>query len=102
MFSNIVKRNRNTISKLNVNQSPKFNNISKVTQDVGINSLGIINPSIIHHNLNYDELCKHEVKNNEGIIMKTKYGDTFAVDTGKFTGRSPKDKWIVKNINGEK
>lgn len=27
---------------------------------------------------------------------------TFAVDTGKFTGRSPKDKWIVKQAPSEK
>ena len=33
--------------------------------------------------------------------MKCKYGDTFSVDTGKFTGRSPKDKWIVKNPGSE-
>lgn len=26
---------------------------------------------------------------------------TFAVDTGKFTGRSPKDKWIVKQAPSE-
>lgn len=94
MFSHIIRRNR--ISKLN---TPTI--ISNATKKVGINSLGITNPSIIHHNLNYDELYKHEVKNNEGIIMKTKYGDTFAVNTGKFTGRSPKDKWIVKNINSK-
>lgn len=25
----------------------------------------------------------------------------FTVDTGKFTGRSPGDKWIVKNIGSE-
>jgi ATP-dependent phosphoenolpyruvate carboxykinase len=37
-------------------------------------------------------------KNKEGLIMKYKYGDTFSVDTGKFTGPSPKDKWIVKNL----
>jgi hypothetical protein len=33
--------------------------------------------------------------------MKAEYGDTFSVDTGKFTGRSPSDKWIVKNIGSE-
>src|SRR5690242_15505416 len=27
---------------------------------------------------------------------------TFAVETGKFTGRSPKDKWIVKQAPSEK
>jgi len=63
---------------------------------VGVDSLGIKNPSTIYKNLTYAELHEHEVKNNEGKIAKTKYGDVFTVDTGKFTGRSPKDKWIVK------
>ena len=58
--------------------------------------LGIIKPSKIHRNLSYSELLKHETQNKEGVVMKTKYGDTFSVSTGKFTGRSPKDKWIVR------
>ena len=33
--------------------------------------------------------------------MKAKYGNTFAIDTGKFTGRSPNDKWIVRNLGSE-
>merc|ERR1712176_250049 len=40
---------------------------------------------------------KHEVANMEGVVAKCKYGETFAVDTGVFTGRSPKDKWTVQN-----
>ena len=34
-------------------------------------------------------------------IISTKYGETFGIDTGKFTGRSPSDKWIVRNIGSE-
>ena len=67
----------------------------------GLGVLGINNPQKINYNLSYDELYNHEVKNNEGTVFKTKYGDTFGVDTGKFTGRSPNDKWIVKNIGSE-
>ena len=63
--------------------------------------LGIQNVKNIYHNLNYNDLLRHELKNNEGQLLKTKYGNTFSIDTGKFTGRSPKDKWIVKNINSE-
>jgi phosphoenolpyruvate carboxykinase (ATP) len=44
--------------------------------------------------LSYPELAQHEKRNNEGIFIEN---GTFAVDTGKFTGRSPNDKWIVKN-----
>ena len=64
-------------------------------------NLGITNPSKIYHNLAYQELFAHEVENNEGTFCKTKYGFTFAVDTGKFTGRSPQDKWIVRNPGSE-
>jgi len=74
---------------------------SVATDKVGISSLGITNPTTIHHNLSYDELFAHEVKNNEGRVAKAEYGPTFTVDTGKFTGRSPKDKWIVKNPGSE-
>ena len=63
--------------------------------------MGINNPTTIHHNLSYPELFQHEKENNEGSVINAKYGKTFAEDTGKFTGRSPKDKWVVKNIGSE-
>ena len=47
--------------------------------------------------MTYQELFEHEVANKEGVVASAEYGDTFAVDTGKFTGRSPKDKWLVLN-----
>lgn len=34
-------------------------------------------------------------------MAKAEYGDTFLVDTGKFTGRSPKDRFIVLNPGSE-
>jgi ATP-dependent phosphoenolpyruvate carboxykinase len=67
----------------------------------GIDSLGITGPSTIYKNLTYQELFEHEQANKEGVIAAAEYGDTFTVDTGKFTGRSPKDKWIVKNVGSE-
>ena len=60
--------------------------------------MGIKNNNV-KYNLSYEELFEKEVENNEGTIFKTDYGDTFGVDTGKFTGRSPNDKWIVQNVN---
>jgi len=74
---------------------------SAATDDVGITSVGITNPTTIYRNLSYDDLAKHEEKNNEGVFAKAEYGSTFTVDTGKFTGRSPKDKWIVLNKGSE-
>jgi phosphoenolpyruvate carboxykinase (ATP) len=63
--------------------------------------LGITNPSTLYHNLSYQELFDHEVKNKEGHVAKAEYGATFTVDTGKYTGRSPKDRWIVLNPGSE-
>lgn len=68
---------------------------------VGIASLGINGPTTIYKNQTFEELFQHEVANAEGEVADAEYGDTFCVDTGKFTGRSPKDKWIVKNIGSE-
>ena len=68
---------------------------------VGIDKLGITEPKTIYHNLTFQELFEHEVANGEGQVANAEYGDTFTVDTGKFTGRSPKDKWIVLNEGSE-
>jgi phosphoenolpyruvate carboxykinase (ATP) len=59
---------------------------------------GIKDPKKIYHNLSYDELYKHETDPNlEGFEagFETNTG-AVAVDTGIFTGRSPKDKYIVE------
>ena len=57
----------------------------------GLKTLGI-EPSEVFHNLNYDEIFNHEEKNNEGVVSDN---GTMMVDTGIFTGRSPKDKYFV-------
>lgn len=59
--------------------------------------LGVKNPVEIYHNLSYDELYKHETDpslTGYEKAYKTKSG-ALSVDTGIFTGRSPKDKYIV-------
>jgi len=67
----------------------------------GLDRLGITNPSTLYRNLSYPELYEHEKQNQEGAVAKAEYGDTFAVDTGKYTGRSPKDRFIVMNPGSE-
>jgi len=57
-----------------------------------LEELGLKNIGNVFHNLSYDELIKHELANGE--VHETKKGAT-AVDTGIFTGRSPKDKYFV-------
>ena len=57
-----------------------------------LENLGLKNVGKIFHNLSYDELIQHELENGE--VRETSSGAT-AVDTGVFTGRSPKDKYFV-------
>ena len=68
---------------------------------MGLHRLGITGPTKLYSNLTYQELFDHEVANKEGVVAKAEYGDTFTVDTGKFTGRSPHDRWIVLNPGSE-
>lgn len=46
----------------------------------------------IYRNLSYEDIHKHEVLAGEKVTSS----GAVAIDTGIFTGRSPKDKWIVK------
>ena len=86
---------------LNKNFLRIFNNIrlNSTCTKTNIHLLGIQNPKIVYHNLSYSELLNHEIKNKEGELLCCEYGDTFSINTGKFTGRSPNDKWIVNNEN---
>lgn len=59
----------------------------------------IINPKEIIYNPSYELLYEEEVSTNnegfeKGILTNL---NAVAVDTGKFTGRSPKDKYIVED-----
>jgi len=63
-----------------------------------LKSLGIQSRELFY-NLSFDELFLHETDAHlegyeKGIVTTS---GTVAVDTGKFTGRSPKDKYIVKD-----
>ncbi len=57
--------------------------------DLGLKTVGTL-----YHNLDYDELFKHEQDRQEGAVSAN---GTMMVDTGKFTGRSPKDKYFVRH-----
>ena len=64
---------------------------------------GIEQTEEVYHNLSYDELFKHETNDDlegfeKGYITKS---GAIAVDTGIFTGRSPMDKYIVRDDESE-
>jgi len=61
-------------------------------KELDLDSIGLNKVDKVHRNLSIENLIEETVKNGEGIIGPK--GATI-VDTGQFTGRSPKDKYIV-------
>ena len=55
-------------------------------------TLGLENVGIVRRNSDVDTLIEHAVKNEGAKISST---GALMIDTGIFTGRSPKDKFFV-------
>ena len=62
-------------------------------ETIGLSKLGIFNQKNIKRNLPVEDLSKDIVENKEGVIG---FRGSIMVDTGIYTGRSPKDKYIVE------
>lgn len=72
------------------------NGSSPHSDEVNIKSLG---KAAIHHNLLPEELTEATIKNGQGVLSDT---GALCVRTGSFTGRSPKDRFIVYDDNTSK
>jgi phosphoenolpyruvate carboxykinase (ATP) len=59
-----------------------------------LHSQGIRNPGRVHFNLSIPALIEQSIQRNEGDFSST---GALRVRTGQFTGRSPKDKYIVRD-----
>lgn len=60
----------------------------------GLDKLGLSNAKGVLWNLTPAELIMEAIKNREAVLADT---GALMTDTGKFTGRSPKDRYIVKD-----
>lgn len=56
--------------------------------------LGLRTTEPVHYQLSPSELSEQTLKRNEGVLNDT---GALVINTGKFTGRSPKDKFTVKD-----
>jgi phosphoenolpyruvate carboxykinase (ATP) len=75
-----------------------MNETEKKHHETSLESLGLRNTKEVRWNLCPAELVEEAVKNGEGAITDT---GALMCDTGKFTGRSPKDRFIVKDAKTE-
>ena len=66
---------------------------TQITKTISLNDYGIINAKV-HYQLSPEELHEETLRLKQG---KTSSFGALAVNTGEFTGRSPKDRFIVKD-----
>ena len=67
-----------------------------MSNTIDLTQYGITNPSEVIYNPSFDLLFEEETRDDLTGYEKGTVG-AVAVDTGIFTGRSPKDKYIVMN-----
>lgn len=72
--------------------------LDQQTSGANFGSGDIIDLSTAAHNLSIPVLFEEAVANHEGIVAQ---GGPLVVQTGKYTGRSPQDKFIVKEPSSE-
>ncbi len=68
------------------------------TPKIGLDALGVGADTAIHWNLLPAQLVEHAVRRGEGRLAKN---GPLVVETGKHTGRSAKDKFIVRDAETE-
>lgn len=64
-----------------------------------LKNIGLEDVAIANWNKSVPELVEETILRGQGLLTDT---GALACDTGEFTGRSPKDKYIVKDSNTEK
>src|ERR1700742_1346002 len=64
-----------------------------------LEALGLKGKNTIHYQLSPEELVQDTLRMGEGMLNDT---GALVINTGEFTGRSPKDKFIVRDeITGD-
>ncbi len=71
-----------------------MNNYGKRAKDATLDYLGLSNIAFAYWNLTPAELVEETILKGQGTLTNT---GALAIDTGEFTGRSPKDRFIVED-----
>ena len=66
---------------------------TEITKTIALENYGIVNATV-HYQLSPEELQEATVEKGQGVVTRS---GALAVNTGEFTGRSPKDRFIVKD-----
>src|SRR5690606_31781604 len=73
-------------------------NIGRVNPNRTLDAQGIVGAGSVHYNLIEPALVEEAVRRGEGRLGR---GGAFLCTTGQFTGRSPKDKFVVRTPSVE-
>ena len=71
-----------------------MNNIGYKNPNANLESLGISHFNNAYWNLSPEELIEQSIKRGSGVLTDT---GALSIRTGEFTGRAPKDRFIVKD-----
>tara|TARA_R110002096_G_scaffold378222_3_gene572077 strand:+ start:182 stop:1795 length:1614 start_codon:yes stop_codon:yes gene_type:complete len=71
-----------------------MNEFGRKAEKASISALGLGNVAAAYWNLEPAQLIEDSIVRGEGVLANT---GALAVDTGEFTGRSPKDRFIVED-----
>lgn len=69
-----------------------MNEVGLKPKNFELSELGLGNVNVAYWNLHPAELVEETILSGEGVLTDT---GALAIDTGEFTGRSPKDKFVV-------
>lgn len=71
---------------------------TEIKPKIGLESIGINNTGRQYWNLTATSLVEETIRRHEGTLAEN---GALCVKTGEFTGRSPKDKFVVQDENSE-
>src|SRR5579872_1796829 len=71
-----------------------MSDIGNLPSQYGLSEIGLAKYQLAHWNLGTSQLVEKALQRSEGMLAS---GGAFVVKTGRFTGRSPKDKYVVRD-----